>query len=78
MSTVVDVAMGVVVPLHAHIGMRSVIVDYIHERTSREALLMALGAFTIGSIAGLTFFNFTDVGLTEGIKTLWKKQPPLA
>ena len=73
-STVVDLACGVVIPLHAHIGMRSVIVDYVHEQSTRDAVLMALAAFTVGSIGGLTYFNAVDVGLTKGIKALFVRQ----
>ena len=73
-STVVDLACGAIIPLHAHLGMRSVIVDYVHEQSTRDAILMALAAFTVGSIGGLTYFNATDVGLTKGIKALFVKQ----
>jgi succinate dehydrogenase hydrophobic anchor subunit len=73
-STMADLACGVIIPLHAHIGMRSVIVDYVHDNSSREAILLALAAFTVGSIGGLTYFNVADVGLTEGIKALFVKQ----
>ena len=73
-STVVDLACGVIVPLHAHIGMRSVLVDYVHEESTREAVIMGLTVLTVGSAAGLTFFNINDVGLTEGVKALFVKQ----
>ena len=73
-STVVDLAMGVLIPLHAHIGMRSVLVDYLHEESTREAVIMGLTVLTVGSAAGLTFFNINDVGLTEGVKALFVKQ----
>ena len=73
-STLVDLACGVVIPLHAHVGMRSVIVDYVHDKSSREAILLALAGFTVGTAAGLTYFNLADVGLTEGVKALFVKQ----
>ena len=73
-STIMDLAMGAVIPLHAHIGMRSVIVDYVHDQSTRDAVLMALAAFTVGSIGGLTYFNAVDVGLTKGVKALFIKQ----
>ena len=73
-STVVDLACGAIIPLHAHLGMRSVLVDYVHDQSTRDAILMALAAFTVGSIGGLTYFNATDVGLTKGIKALFVKQ----
>jgi hypothetical protein len=68
--------MGLVIPLHAHIGMRSVVLDYVHDVGTQKAVLAALAVFTVGSAAGLTWFNMNDVGLTEGIKALWINQLP--
>lgn len=74
-STVVDLAFGVVIPLHAHIGMRSVLIDYVHDVSTQRIALLILAVFTGGMAVGLTMFNITDVGLTESIKQLWVKQP---
>jgi len=75
-ATVANLTCGVVIPLHAHIGMRSVVLDYVHSVPQQRAVLAALAAFTVGSAAGLTYFNLYDVGLTEGVKALWVKQYP--
>ena len=75
-ASVANLACGVVIPLHAHIGMRSVVLDYVHSVPQQRAVLAALAAFTVGSAAGLTYFNLYDVGLTEGVKALWVKQYP--
>jgi succinate dehydrogenase hydrophobic anchor subunit len=74
-STGVDLLCGVVVPLHAHIGMRSIVLDYVHDVSTQRVVLASLALFTVASAAGLTYFNLTDVGLTEGLKALWVAQP---
>jgi succinate dehydrogenase (ubiquinone) membrane anchor subunit len=74
-STVVDLALGIVIPVHFHIGMRSVIVDYVHDVSTQRIALGALATVTVLTALGLTKFNLMDVGLTEGITSLWVKQP---
>lgn len=73
-STVVDAAMCVVLPLHGHLGMRSVIIDYVPEPSTQSMALMALAAFTGATALGLGAFCVNDVGITEGVKQLWVKQ----
>ena len=71
--TVADLGLGVLIPLHAHVGMRSVILDYVHGGAQKTALL-AMGGVTVATIAGLTFFNVFDEGLLPAVKALWIKQ----
>jgi succinate dehydrogenase hydrophobic anchor subunit len=73
-STVVDLVSGVVVPLHAHMGMRAVIVDYVWSVPQQRMALGALAAVTVLMTLGLTKFNLFDVGLTGAIKTLYIRQ----
>lgn len=73
-SSAIDLVAGVVVPLHAHMGMRSVIIDYVHEPSTQQVALAALAVLTVGTAVGLTAFNVGDVGLTRGIKELWVTQ----
>lgn len=75
-STVVDLAFGVVIPLHAHIGMRSVLIDYVHDVSTQRIALLVLAVLTGGTAFGLTMFNIKDIGLTEAIKQLWVRQNP--
>ena len=77
-STVVDLALGVVIPLHFHIGMRSVLVDYVHDPTSQRMALAALAGVTALTALGLTKFNLTDEGITAAVKDLWVQQHPPA
>ncbi len=73
-STVVDLAMGVIVPVHSHLGMRSVIVDYVHDVSMQRIVLLLLAVTTAAMGVGLTMFNLTDVGLTGAIRGLWVRQ----
>jgi len=73
-SSAVDLVAGLVVPLHAHIGMRSVIIDYVHEPSTQQVVLAGLAVLTAATAVGLTVFNVADVGLTRGIKELWVTQ----
>jgi succinate dehydrogenase hydrophobic anchor subunit len=74
-STLVDVVGGVVIPLHFHLGMRSVIIDYVHDVPVQRLALGTLAGVTVLTIFGLTVFNFTDVGLTGAIKAVYTHQP---
>jgi succinate dehydrogenase (ubiquinone) membrane anchor subunit len=77
-STVVDFGLGLIIPLHFHIGMRSIIVDYVHGDSSQKLALAALAGVTVLTAIGLTKFNLSDVGITEGVKQVWVKQDPPA
>jgi succinate dehydrogenase hydrophobic anchor subunit len=74
-ATVVDVALGVALPLHFHMGMRSVIIDYLSPKPDIQRIALAiLAGVTALSAIGLAKFNFTDVGLTGGVKELLYEQ----
>ncbi len=75
-STAVDFSLGVVLPLHMHIGMRSVLADYlphmgVTDATSQKICIQILGLTTAVTALALTKFNLTDVGITEAVKSLW-------
>jgi len=64
--------------LHSHWGVEAIVVDYIRPSlfggstvipNLAQALVWALSAFTLGA---LYYFNYTDVGLVNAIKMLWK------
>ena len=75
---VVDLALGVAIPVHFHIGMRSILVDYVHEATNQRIALAALAGVTLLTAVGLTKFNLTDEGITAAVKDLWVQQHPPA
>ena len=75
----VDFALGLALPLHAHIGMSYVITDYVPKVS--KALLgparVVLLGMTAVTVLGLTKLNIFGVGMTEVVKSLWRgKQKP--
>jgi len=74
-STAVDLAAGLVIPLHAHMGMRGVIIDYVWDVPQQRLALLALAGVTVLTAVGLTKFNLFDVGLTGAIKEIYTRQP---
>jgi succinate dehydrogenase (ubiquinone) membrane anchor subunit len=77
-DSLVDLGLAVVLPLHCHIGFSSIITDYLPARKFRfiyKLSYSALCALTLTTIYGLYSFNTTNVGITEGVKRLWKQQP---
>jgi succinate dehydrogenase hydrophobic anchor subunit len=79
-STIIDFACTVLIPVHAHVGMRSVLIDYLphffgQKTASSQALAMyALGAITIATTFALAKFNLTDIGLSRTVQELWTKR----
>jgi succinate dehydrogenase (ubiquinone) membrane anchor subunit len=60
---------------HSHVGFQSCIIDYFPKRRvpkTRVALEWTLRIATLATLVGLYEFETNDVGLTEGIKRVWK------
>jgi len=64
--------------VHSHWGVEAIVVDYIRPSlfggstiipNIAQALVWALSAFTLGA---LYYFNYTDIGIVNAIKMLWK------
>ena len=68
---VLDFAFAVIIPLHTHIGLRSVIVDYVYNPKQQNMALKVLAGFTVLTAFGMTKLNLMDVGVTGAVKTLW-------
>lgn len=71
----VDFGLAIALPLHSHIGFGAILTDYLPRRKypsvyplCRGVLLAATGL----SIWGLYRFNTHDVGIVEGVRTVWK------
>ena len=70
-SLPVDYALGLIIPLHAHVGLNYVVTDYVPKAVRSVARLGVLG-LTLITAAGILKLNFDGPGLTETIKSTWK------
>mmetsp|Transcript_33484 Transcript_33484/g.56172 ORF Transcript_33484/g.56172 Transcript_33484/m.56172 type:complete len:147 (-) Transcript_33484:387-827(-) len=68
----IDLALGFIFPFHSHIALNYVISDYV-PKASRPIARAALLAATVVGAAGILKLNATGPGLTESIKSLWRK-----
>ena len=71
MNKPIDVALGVLFPVHAHMGLNYVITDYVPKAFRTAARVSLLGVTGL-TIAGLMKLNLTGEGMTGTIKNLWK------
>lgn len=67
----VDLTLGVLFPLHSHIGLNYVITDYV-PKAARAAARTSLLVCTVIAAAGIFKLNVTGPGLTEALKALWR------
>ncbi|ODN02655.1 putative succinate dehydrogenase [ubiquinone] cytochrome b small subunit, mitochondrial [Orchesella cincta] len=62
--------------LHSHWGIEAIVVDYVREQMFGPVIpKLALGAvygLTALTLGGLFYFIYSDVGLIQAIKMLWK------
>ncbi|CAO3627489.1 unnamed protein product [Mucor fragilis] len=73
-SPVTDVLLGVVLPIHLHIGWDACITDYFNPRKSvflNKLMTGTLWVSTTGVLVGCYQFNTNDIGLTEFISKMW-------
>ena len=73
-NRIIDFAIGVVLPLHCHLGLGAVITDYLPKHKfpmvyPPARLILWLG--TLGTMYGLYQYNTKDVGICEGVSRLW-------
>lgn len=69
----VDILLGALIPLHAHMGMNYVISDYVPKAGRTLARTGMLG-LTIVAAAGILKLNLTGPGLTETLKAMWRSK----
>ncbi|ORY45050.1 hypothetical protein BCR33DRAFT_659401, partial [Rhizoclosmatium globosum] len=70
----VDFGLGVVLPLHTHLGFDCIVQDYIPAR--KYGILNTIGTWGLRIVTGVVLygcfaFNTTDVGITAFVKRLW-------
>ncbi|KAG0272478.1 membrane anchor subunit of succinate dehydrogenase, Sdh4 [Linnemannia exigua] len=72
---ITDSLLGVVVPIHCHVGFDAMITDYLHPGkvgdVGNKALTWTLRGVTLVALYGCYQFNATDIGLTELVKKAW-------
>lgn len=71
----VDLALGIFLPLHGHIGMNLVITDYAKKMFGKGGVGPArfvMAAITGTTMLGLLKLNLTGPGITETLKDFWR------
>ena len=80
-SPAIDFALGVVIPLHCHMGFETIIADYLPLRRSPVLGRVAhygLGISTLLALYGFYELNTKDVGITAYTAQLWNGPKVLA
>ena len=67
----VDLALGVLFPLHSHIALNYVISDYV-PKAVRSAARVGLFGATLVTLVGILKLNIEGPGLTQTLTALWK------
>lgn len=72
-----DYLLAAALVTHVHWGLEAIVVDYIRPSIFGNVVpKVALGVLyllSILSIGGLFYFNYTDVGLVNGLKMAWTR-----
>ena len=77
---IVDLGIGVLLPLHIYSGFGCIITDYLPARKFPLVYKLSKGAISVllvTTIYGLFKYNTNDVGITEGIKNVWRGEKVL-
>jgi len=67
----VDITLGVILPIHSHIGLETVILDYV-PRSLQSLSIVGLWIVTGLTLLGLLKINLCGSGITESVKSLWR------
>jgi succinate dehydrogenase (ubiquinone) membrane anchor subunit len=68
-----DYLLAIIVPFHSHVGLSAVVTDYVPKAYRTLARAGVLGASII-TFAGLIKLNIKGPGITETVKSVWKKE----
>lgn len=72
---ITDGLLGVVVPIHCHMGFDAMVTDYLHPgnvgKWGNKAVVWTLRGVTVLALVGCYQFNTSDIGLTELVKRSW-------
>lgn len=71
-----DYALALALTIHVHWGIEAIVVDYVRPNVVGAALsraaLAGVYALSVLTLGGLFYFNYSDVGLSQAIRMLWK------
>jgi succinate dehydrogenase (ubiquinone) membrane anchor subunit len=67
----IDLALGLVLPLHMQIGMREVVRDYAPSEKFSQFVLLVV---SLGTALGLARLNFNGDGVSASAKRLWTQK----
>ena len=70
----VDLALGLLLPWHTHVGMVNVLEDYV-PRPYRALAKGCMLLVTVLATLGLLKINLCGAGITESVKSLWREPP---
>jgi succinate dehydrogenase (ubiquinone) membrane anchor subunit len=73
----VDLALGVIIPVHQHIGVKGVLADYVPPNIKPFNNLI-LAVLTGVTTLGLLKLNLCGAGITETVKSLWREPQAVA
>lgn len=72
----IDLGLAVAFPLHAHVAMNCVITDYVPKFFGKAAVgpaRVVMAGMTGLTALGLLKLTVTGPGITETVKSLWRK-----
>ncbi|RKP01449.1 hypothetical protein CXG81DRAFT_6715, partial [Caulochytrium protostelioides] len=69
-----DLLLGILIPVHSHIGLDALLKDYLHPRN--YPVIGKIAQYTLlvcsaGTLYGLYTFNTHDVGITAFMQRVW-------
>ena len=68
----VDFALGLIIPVHMHIGLVGVTEDYV-PRPQQGAARLVLAVLSVLTAIGLLKINLCGAGITESVKCIWRE-----
>lgn len=75
-SRTCDFLLGILLPLHCHLGFEQIVMDYLNKRkVGSMGNLAVRGVVSLGTVLtmyGLWKFNTRDVGITEFVRDVWR------
>ncbi|XP_003387088.1 PREDICTED: succinate dehydrogenase [ubiquinone] cytochrome b small subunit, mitochondrial-like [Amphimedon queenslandica] len=69
-NPIIDYSIAVLLPLHIHWGIASVVVDYV-PKSIQMVTKVFLSTLTLLTVGGLVYLTYTDVGVCNAVRMLW-------